>query len=100
MEFDIKCVAQKAMKGQALADILASHPRWPVEEKTDGNAMVMSIHKTHPWTLYFDGAAVGQGGGAGPRGGAGVVLMEPSGELHLHAFCNIPPGSPGEPDRI
>ena len=35
MEFDIKCVAQKAMKGQALADILASHPRWPVEEKTD-----------------------------------------------------------------
>ena len=48
--------------------------------------MVMSIHKTLPWTLYFDGAAIGQRGGAGPRGGAGVVLMEPNGELHLHAF--------------
>ena len=39
-----------------------------------------------PWTLYFDGVAVGQRGGAGISGGAGVVLMDPEGQLYLHAF--------------
>ena len=29
MEFDIKCVTQKAVKGQALAELLASHPALP-----------------------------------------------------------------------
>ena len=32
MEFDIKRVMQKLVKGQALANLLVSHPRWPKEE--------------------------------------------------------------------
>ena len=38
------------------------------------------------WTLFFDGAAVGQRGDVGASGGAGVVLMDPDDQLHLHAY--------------
>ena len=59
MEFDIKCVMQKAVKGQALADLLANHPRWPEEEKHESLPLVLNTAWRHvPWTLYFDGAAV------------------------------------------
>ena len=79
MEFDIKCVVQKAVKGQALADLLANHPRWPEEELRKQTALVMTTHQRPTWTLYFDGVAVGKRGGAGASGGAGVVLMDPDG---------------------
>ena len=48
MEFDIKCVVQKAMKGQALADLLASHPRWS-EKKEDEEDEV-----THAMTISWN----------------------------------------------
>ena len=32
------------------------------------------------------GSALGQRGGAGISGGAGVVLMDPDSKLHLHAY--------------
>ena len=40
------------------------------------------------WTIYFDVAAVGMRGGAGPTGGARVVLVEPLKKMELHA-CNL-----------
>ena len=62
MEFDIKCVVQKAMKGQALADLLASHPIWSEkkEDEEDEVTHTMTISWNLMWTMYFDGAAVGQ----------------------------------------
>ena len=84
MEFDIKCMMQKAVKGQALGDLLDNHPRWPEEEIQ--KALVMNTDQRPTWTLYVDGAAVGQRGGAGASGGAGVVLMDPDGRLHPHAY--------------
>ena len=76
------------MKGQALADLLASHPRWSEkkEDEEDEVTYAMTISWNSMWTMYFDGAAVGQRGGAGTSRGAGVVLMDPEGQLHLHAF--------------
>ena len=72
------------MKGQALADLLANYPRWP-EGENKQTALVLNTERP-TWTLYFDGAIVGQRGGAGASGGAGVVLMDPDGRLHLHAY--------------
>ena len=45
-----------------------------------------TVWRQHPWTLFFDGASIGQRGGAGISGGAGVVLMDPDGQLYLHAY--------------
>ena len=42
MEFDIKCVMQKAVKGRALADLLASHPRMREEEKNESMHLVLN----------------------------------------------------------
>ena len=33
MEFDIKCVTQKAIKGQAIAEFLADHSALPLEKE-------------------------------------------------------------------
>ena len=85
MEFDIKCVVQNAVKGQDLADLLASHPRWPEEERNVMHVMNTNQRPVY-WTLYFDGAAVGVRGGAGASCGAGVVLMDPDGQLNLHSY--------------
>ena len=68
-----------------MADLLASHPRWPEEEKNVTYVM-NTYQRPECWTLYFDGAAVGLRGGAGASGGTGVVLMDPDGQLHLHAY--------------
>ena len=45
MEFDIKCIVQKAMKGQALADLLASHPRWSEKNEDEEDEV------THAMTI-------------------------------------------------
>ena len=84
MEFDIKCVTQKAKKGKALAELLAAHP--PQTSPPAQDAFNTTDITPSTWVLYFDGSAVGLRGGAGTRGGAGIVLMEPSGKLHLHAY--------------
>uniref|UniRef100_A0A2N9GD11 RNase H type-1 domain-containing protein n=1 Tax=Fagus sylvatica TaxID=28930 RepID=A0A2N9GD11_FAGSY len=54
-EFDILFVAQKAIKGQAIADYLADYP-------------------SEQWKLYFDGAANSVGSGIG------AVLVSPKGQ--------------------
>ena len=75
MEFDMKCITQKAVKGQAIAELLANHSALPSEKKEEVHFNM--DEELVKWTLYFDGAAVGMRGGAGPTGGAGVVLVEP-----------------------
>lgn len=72
-EFDIKCVTNKAIKGQASVELLANHPTLPQDKSEQLIANATPIDQTLPWTFYFDGAAIGQWGGARPRGGAGVV---------------------------
>ena len=37
MEFDIKCVTQKAVKGQAIVELLANHSVLPSEKKEEAH---------------------------------------------------------------
>ncbi|XP_070028784.1 uncharacterized protein [Nicotiana sylvestris] len=66
-QFEIVYVAQKAIKGQALADFLANHlipDDWELsDELPDEDAMVIVI-QPH-WKMHFDGAAHSEGVGAG-----------------------------------
>ncbi|KAI5313602.1 hypothetical protein L3X38_042778 [Prunus dulcis] len=93
-EFTFRYVPQKAVKGQAVADFLADHPREEIENMDSldiANANLLtrahvclnnpiySIHLT-PWKLYFDGSKTDK------ASGAGVVLEEPLGVRHCYAF--------------
>ncbi|KAI5313716.1 hypothetical protein L3X38_042892 [Prunus dulcis] len=80
-DFEIKFVPQKAIKGQALADFLATHPSPDnVELPADlPNEEVFTI-ETVTWQLYFDGAARRNGAGAG------LVFITPSGGLIPYSF--------------
>lgn len=55
-------------------------------EKAANTFVLLASDTTPRWTLYFNGAANGLQGGVGPREGASVVLMEPGGQLYLHAY--------------
>ncbi|XP_028089774.1 uncharacterized protein LOC114290082 [Camellia sinensis] len=76
-EFEITCVAPKAIKSQALADLLAQIPSGdyePVNEEVRGEVHAAMASEESFWTLSFDGAA------AGGKGGTGIVLTSKSGE--------------------
>ncbi|GMP96894.1 hypothetical protein CsSME_00045332 [Camellia sinensis var. sinensis] len=76
-EFEITCVAPKAIKSQALADLLAQFPSGdyePVNEELRGEVHATMASEESFWTLSFDGAA------AGGKGGTGIVLTSKSGE--------------------
>ncbi|GMP48863.1 hypothetical protein CsSME_00016061 [Camellia sinensis var. sinensis] len=76
-EFEITCVAPKAIKSQALADLLAQFPSGdyePVNEELRGEVHTAMASEESFWTLSFDGAA------AGGKGGTGIVLTSKSGE--------------------
>ncbi|XP_028062982.1 uncharacterized protein LOC114266295 [Camellia sinensis] len=76
-EFEITCVAPKAIKSQALADLLAQFPSGdyePVNEELRGEVHAVMASEESFWTLSFDGAA------AGGKGGTGIVLTSKSGE--------------------
>ncbi|GMP93460.1 hypothetical protein CsSME_00043281 [Camellia sinensis var. sinensis] len=76
-EFEITCVAPKAIKSQALADLLAQFPSGdyePVNEELRGEVHAAMASEESFWTLSFDGAA------AGGKGGTGIVLTSKSGE--------------------
>ncbi|XP_028106499.1 uncharacterized protein LOC114305595 [Camellia sinensis] len=76
-EFEITCVAPKAIKSQALADLLAQFPSGdyePVNEELRGEVHTAMASEESFWTLSFDGAA------AGRKGGTGTVLTSKSGE--------------------
>ncbi|CAL9025756.1 unnamed protein product, partial [Prunus brigantina] len=89
-EFDITCTTPKAIKGQAVIDMLALFPE--VEESTISKEvlgelpeMAAVITETEPWTLYFDGSSTLKGGGAG------VVLVNPEGQATALSFkLNFP----------
>ncbi|XP_028073328.1 uncharacterized protein LOC114275489 [Camellia sinensis] len=76
-EFEITCVAPKAIKSQALADFLAQFPSGnyePVNEELRGEVHAAMASEESFWTLSFDGAA------AGGKGGTEIVLTSKSGE--------------------
>ncbi|GMP49154.1 hypothetical protein CsSME_00016227 [Camellia sinensis var. sinensis] len=76
-EFEITCVAPKAIKSQALADLLAQFPSGdyePVNEELRGEVHAAMASEESFWTLSFDGAA------AGEKGGTEIVLTSKSGE--------------------
>ncbi|KAK2995571.1 hypothetical protein RJ640_000047 [Escallonia rubra] len=73
IEYNLTYVPQKAMKGQALADFLASHP---CNNPEDGVIYVGIA----PWRMTFDGSKIS------PGAGAGIVLISPDGNIHQFAF--------------
>ncbi|XP_021819580.1 uncharacterized protein LOC110761419 [Prunus avium] len=89
-EFDITCAAPKAIKGQAVIDMLALFPE--VEESTLSEQVlgelpevVAAVTEEEPWTFYFDGSSTSKGGGAG------VVLINPEGQATALSFkLNFP----------
>jgi ribonuclease HI len=64
-EFDIRYQPAKAVKGQALADLVA--------ERTSSDIAALSIRA---WAMYFDGSVCGDGSGIG------ILLVSPRGETY------------------
>ncbi|CAL9024801.1 unnamed protein product [Prunus brigantina] len=84
-EFDIICTTPKAIKGQAVIDMLALFPE--VEGSTLSKEvlgelpeMVATVTEEEPWTLYFDGSSTSK------VGGVGVVLINPNGQATALSF--------------
>ncbi|XP_026451688.1 uncharacterized protein LOC113352019 [Papaver somniferum] len=79
------CASPKAIKGQAVADLLASLPgegTTTLREDLPGEFPEISFVKEEAWILLFDGSVT-------PRnniGGEGVVLVSPTGEVFSHSF--------------
>ncbi|XP_059650692.1 uncharacterized protein LOC132296516 [Cornus florida] len=64
LEFSFKYIPQKAIKGCALAEFLADHPSTEIVTKMCDE--VDSLYLEHsPWTLFFDGSCISDGGGTG-----------------------------------
>ncbi|BFG30168.1 hypothetical protein CerSpe_164420 [Prunus speciosa] len=84
-QFDITCATPKAIKGQAVIDMLALFPE--VEDSTLSEEVlgelpeiVATVTEEEPWTLYFDGSSTTSGVGAG------VVLINPEGQATALSF--------------
>ncbi|XP_066373242.1 uncharacterized protein [Miscanthus floridulus] len=90
-EFDITFVPQKAIKGQALAEFLVTHPVPDdsplITELPDQEVFTTEIEA--PWELYFDGASRVEdtlNGAPRRRVGAGLVFKNPRGGVMYHSF--------------
>ncbi|KAK9932280.1 hypothetical protein M0R45_019525 [Rubus argutus] len=89
-EFDIECVSPRAIKGQAVIDMLALFPgneEASLMQDIPGGLQEMvgmlidnELESKKPWTLFFDGSATSNGGGAG------VVLTDPTGNTKAISF--------------
>ncbi|VVA33944.1 PREDICTED: LOW QUALITY PROTEIN, partial [Prunus dulcis] len=84
-EFDIVCTTPKAIRGQAVIDMLALFPE--VEESTLSKEIlgelpevVATVVEEASWTLYFDGSSTTNGGGAG------VVIINPERQATALSF--------------
>ncbi|XP_012468804.1 uncharacterized protein LOC105786876 [Gossypium raimondii] len=82
-EFDIVYVNQKAVKGSAIADFLASRALedyepldfdFPNEDLMNVATAEENSQENHPWKLNFDGASSAVGNGIG------AVLISPNGD--------------------
>ncbi|XP_026397009.1 uncharacterized protein LOC113291726 [Papaver somniferum] len=85
-EFDIACAPPRAIKEQAVADLLVVFPGEDItmlHEEVPGEFPEISIIQEETWILYFDGSATP----INDTGDAGIVLVSPSGEqagvMHL-----------------
>ncbi|VVA39832.1 PREDICTED: LOW QUALITY PROTEIN uncharacterized, partial [Prunus dulcis] len=83
--FDIVCTSPKAIRGQAVIDMLALFPE--VEESTLSKEIlgelpevVATVVEEASWTLYFDGSSTTNGGGAG------VVIINPERQATALSF--------------
>jgi hypothetical protein len=63
----------KAVKGQAIADLVAQH-----------HGSLQNFVEPMPWMLFFDGSACGQGCGIG------LVLISPRGATFEFAYPIVP----------
>ncbi|XP_026452059.1 uncharacterized protein LOC113352458 [Papaver somniferum] len=84
-EFDIACVPPKEIKGQEVADLLAAFPGEDItmlREEVLGEFPEISIIQEETWLLYFDGSSTP----SNDTGGAGIVLVSPSGKVFSHSF--------------
>ncbi|XP_026396386.1 uncharacterized protein LOC113291021 [Papaver somniferum] len=82
-EFDITCAPPKAIKGQA--DLLAALPgegTTALHEDLPGEFSEISFVKEEAWLLYIDGSSTPSSN----NGGAGIVLVSPTGEVFSHSF--------------
>ncbi|XP_026410928.1 uncharacterized protein LOC113306173 [Papaver somniferum] len=84
-EFDITCAPPKAIKRQAVADLLAAFPgegTTALHEDLPGEFPEISFIKEEVWLLYFEDSATPSNN----TGGAGIVLVSPAGEVLSHSF--------------
>ncbi|XP_026396770.1 uncharacterized protein LOC113291452 [Papaver somniferum] len=84
-EFDITCSPPKAIKGKKVADLLAAFRRegtTALHEDLPGEFPEISFIKEETGIIYFDGSATPSNN----TGGAGIVLVSPTGEVFLHSF--------------
>ncbi|XP_026416431.1 uncharacterized protein LOC113311847 [Papaver somniferum] len=84
-EFHIKFASPRAIKGQAVADLLAAFPEegtTTLHEDHLGEVPEISFVKEEVCILFFDGS----GTPSNNTGGAGVVLVSPIGEVFSHSF--------------
>ncbi|KAK2973568.1 hypothetical protein RJ640_030693 [Escallonia rubra] len=73
IEYSLTYIPQKAVKGQALADFLESHP----SDDTKNGIIYAGIVL---WKMMFDGFKTSE------RAGAGIVLISPIGNTHQFDF--------------
>ncbi|XP_026399800.1 uncharacterized protein LOC113295688 [Papaver somniferum] len=84
-ELDITCALPRAIKGQAVADLLAAFPgegTTGLHEDLLGEFPDISVVEEEVWLLYFDVSSTPSNN----IGGAGVVLVSPTGEVFSHSF--------------
>ncbi|XP_028119295.1 uncharacterized protein LOC114316816 [Camellia sinensis] len=76
IEYCLKYVPQKAVKGQVLADFLMEHPGTSV----DLDLYDVNLVESEPWKLMFDGSKTDEGVGAS------IVLIAPNKQMYQFAY--------------
>nr|XP_028954517.1 uncharacterized protein LOC108175276 [Malus domestica] len=78
-EFSLQYVAQKGVKGQALADFLAQHPSPYGFGGNDVEIGMVQTRDNH-WTMYFDGSSTSS------SAGVGIVIQSPNHDRWLFSL--------------